>query len=94
MVLLIMTDTINTQKPKSKRKAVNITLDEQTVKEAREFDINISQVADEMLKNAVKREKERRWLEENREAIEAHNERVRKHGVLIQPYWRRQHETI
>jgi len=28
-------------------------------------------------------EKQRRWLEENREAIEAYNRRVAEHGILF-----------
>jgi len=30
----------------------------------------------------VPTEQERRWLEENREALNAYNERVAKHGLL------------
>ena len=44
--------------------------------------INISETLERRLRTIVKAEQERRWLEENREAIEAYNRRVAEHGLL------------
>lgn len=36
---------------------------------------------------AVKKAKEAAWLEENRDAIAAHNERIAREGTLLTPIW-------
>ena len=52
-----------------KRKAVNVLLDTGVVAAARAQGINLSRVAEEALRIAVKREQERRWREDHREWI-------------------------
>jgi antitoxin CcdA len=64
-------------KPASKKKAVNLSVDESLLKEAREQGLNLSKI----LERALAEERARRWLAENKDAIEAYNERIRKHGV-------------
>jgi antitoxin CcdA len=64
-------------KPESKRKAVNLSIDSTLLSEAREQGLNLSQV----LERALREERARRWLAENKDAIEAYNEDIRKHGV-------------
>jgi antitoxin CcdA len=50
--------------------------------------MNISQTVDALLAEEVKRRYWEKWKEENKEAIEAYNERVRKHGI-----WGARHRT-
>lgn len=40
-----------------------------------------------MIKAVGCNEKERIWLEQNREAIEAHNKRIDREGTLLKPIW-------
>ena len=63
-----------------KRKSVNLSLDSGVVAAAREVGINLSQVSDSAIAAAVKAERERRWRDENREAIEGWNRWYEKHG--------------
>ena len=69
------------------RRRVNVTLSEPLCEEAKAFGLNVSRAAEAGLAAAVKAEKERRWLEENADAIAAYNERIRSHGPLLTPYW-------
>ena len=71
------------QPPKSGRKrAVNVTVDEDVLAEAKQLGLNLSQVMEEELRKRVTEERTRRWQEENREAIEAHNRFIEKHGIF------------
>lgn len=64
----------------SKRKPVNLSLDVDLVANAREVGINLSRVTEDALRIAVKAERERRWLEENREALDAFNDWYAREG--------------
>ncbi len=64
-----------------KRKPTNLSLDPSLVKEAKGYELNISNVVEKALREAVAEERRRRWLEENAEAIAAYNRHVEKHGV-------------
>ena len=44
--------------------------------------INMSDTLERCLRTIVRAEREKRWLEENRAAIEAYNQRVATHGLL------------
>lgn len=64
------------------RKATNVTLSVDVLAAAKELGINISRVCDEFLRQLVKTERERQWLEQNAEFIAAYNEHVEQHGVF------------
>lgn len=78
----------------STRKPVNVTIQANVLADAKALGINVSRVADAAVARAVREEKERRWLKENREAIEAHNAWIEKNGMLIQPLWMRDDVTF
>ena len=69
-----------------KRKAVNLSLDTGIVATAREAGLNLSQVCEAAIRQATKVELERRWQEEDREAIAAHNAWVEEHGLPLERY--------
>lgn len=71
----------------ARRRAVNVSLPEALVAAARELDLNISAVAEEGLRTAVRRARERAWGEENRLAIEANNRWVEENGLPLRPAW-------
>ncbi|MFP3543187.1 type II toxin-antitoxin system CcdA family antitoxin [Rhizobium sp. SIMBA_035] len=72
--------------PRSARKAANLSLDANLVASARELDINISRAAEDGLARAINAERERRWLDENAEAIRLENEYVEKNGLPFAKY--------
>ena len=56
---------------------MNLSVDAQLLDAAKEQGLNLSA----LLERALKQEQAHRWLEENRQAIEATNEDVRKNGM-------------
>ncbi|MBU0556253.1 MAG: type II toxin-antitoxin system CcdA family antitoxin [Alphaproteobacteria bacterium] len=69
-----------------KRKPVNLSLDTGVVEAAREAGINLSQTCEAALRAAAKAERERRWQEENRGAIEEWNAWIAEHGLPLAKY--------
>jgi antitoxin CcdA len=63
------------------RRRVNLTVLADYLSEAREFGLNLSQVLEESLRTTLKRERERRWREDNRAAIEHFNARIEREGL-------------
>ena len=65
-----------------KKRAVNLFVDADLLDEARRLRINISETLEHRLRNIVRAEQEKRWLEENREAIASINSFVDRRGLL------------
>lgn len=61
---------------------VNLYVDETLLREARDSGLNISGFVEEKLTEHARSTRQQRWLEENREAIAAYNERIRRDGPL------------
>jgi antitoxin CcdA len=68
------------------RRATNVTLPEALVAQAKELKVNISQACEAGLAAQVKAAREKKWLEENREAIEYWNDRMEREGLLLAEY--------
>jgi len=66
------------------KRAVNLSIDEDLLAQARALKLNLSCLLEEKLNDRLRAERERRWLEENREAIETFNRRVERDGPVIQ----------
>ncbi len=70
----------------SPKRATNISLDSEMIAMAKELGINVSQACEKGLAAELKRVRDGRWQEENREAIEASNAWVEKHGLPLAKY--------
>lgn len=68
--------------PKAPKKAVNLSINGDLLRQARELNINLSKMLETQLEQMIRRERTRRWQEDNREAIEAHNRFVEEHGIF------------
>lgn len=68
------------------KKATNVSLSAELVEEAKRLEINVSEACQSGLAAEVKKAREAAWKEENRAAIEASNEYVRKHGLPLAKY--------
>nr|WP_295464819.1 type II toxin-antitoxin system CcdA family antitoxin [Mesorhizobium sp.] len=75
-----------TKTPKPQRKATNLSLDQRLVAEAKELELNVSRIAEQAITDAVRAEKNRRWKEENREALESWNDWVRENGLPLEKH--------
>lgn len=67
-------------KTPARKRSTNVSLNEDLVREAKENGVSISAACEQGLAAALKKERERRWLEENAEAIKSYNAFVEKHG--------------
>jgi antitoxin CcdA len=78
------------------KKRVNVTLSSKLVLAAKELGINVSQSAEEGLMKKVREAQGAQWLEENREALLAHNEWVKKHGTFGDRVraWKKKHAAV
>jgi antitoxin CcdA len=65
-----------------KKRAVNLFVDADLLDEARRLRINLSGILESRLRTIVRAEHERRWLEDNREAIASINSFIEQHGLL------------
>ncbi|WP_229428548.1 type II toxin-antitoxin system CcdA family antitoxin [Microvirga pudoricolor] len=82
--------------PKSKPKVVdsrirrptNVTLPLGLVAEAKALQVNVSQACESGLAQSVAEARRARWLNENKAAIEAYNERIERDGLILDAYRR------
>lgn len=75
------------QSDQLKKRAISVTVREGLIDEARAHGLNTSQAAEDGIAAAVRKAKEAAWLEENKAAIAAYNERIDRHGTLLKPIW-------
>jgi len=64
------------------KKATNVTINSDLLQKAKSYNINISKNFEAYLAEVVKKREEEQWLEENKSAIDAFNERVEKEGLF------------
>jgi antitoxin CcdA len=68
------------------KRATNLTLNSRVLEVAKELGMNISQTVDSLLAEEVKRKYWERWNVENKDAIEAYNERILREGLPLAKY--------
>jgi antitoxin CcdA len=68
------------------KKATNLSLNSKVLEMARELGMNISQTVDALLAEEVKRRYWEKWKEENKDAMDAYNERIRREGLPLAKY--------
>jgi antitoxin CcdA len=74
------------QIPAPMRRATNVTLPVSLVAQAKELGINVSQACEAGLLAEVALQRRKRWLEENRAAMDQYNEYAEKNGVPLAEY--------
>jgi antitoxin CcdA len=64
------------------KRATNVSVRSDLLAAAREAGLNLSATLERALTEELTAAKRKNWLAENREAIEAYNEHVEKHGTF------------
>jgi len=64
------------------KKATNVTINSDLLQKAKAYKINISKNFEAYLAELVRKREEQQWLEENKAAIDAVNERIEKEGLF------------
>ena len=72
----------------ARRVATNLTARADLVRAARELDLNLSEIFERAMVEAVRRKRGEDWLASNREAIDSYNEKVESQGVFSDA-WRK-----
>jgi antitoxin CcdA len=65
------------------RNKVNLSIEEAVAREARSLGINMSRVAETAIAEAARIERNRRWREENRAALDAYAREVARDGLPL-----------
>jgi antitoxin CcdA len=71
---------------KPPKRAVNVSVDAGILDLAKDMNINLSQTLEDALRKRTQDERDRRFQDEHREAIEAHNRFIEKHGIWSKKY--------
>lgn len=74
-------------KSSSRKKAVNLSIDAELAAEAKAAGTNMSALLESALKVALRERRAKKWLEDNREAIEANNAQLERDGMWYTPDW-------
>lgn len=64
------------------RKATNLSIRKDLLDQARASGVNLSATLERALTEELAKARRQKWLDENREAIEAYNAHVEEHGVF------------
>jgi len=73
---------MNPASARRRKRAANLSVDDRLLERARRLKLNLSQVFEAGLAEAIRRREAEEWLKRNRAALEAYNEQVEKHGVF------------
>ena len=68
------------------KRATNLTIDPVLLDEARALNINLSATFEASLRDAVRKQKAAKWLEENRAALDGYNDWIEKNGLPLEKY--------
>jgi antitoxin CcdA len=69
-----------------RKRAVNVSIDEEILMQAKASGLNLSQTLEDALRAALREKQIKEFKEKNREAIESYNRFVAKHGLWGQEY--------
>lgn len=64
------------------KKPVNLTADPALLKEARALGLNLSEIFEKGVAEAVAERRRERWIADNKDALEAHNRYMERHGLF------------
>ena len=65
------------------KRAVNVTINDMLIEDAKKLKINVSQAAEAGIEAAVSRARQERWKEENRATMDDWNTWVEQHGLPL-----------
>jgi antitoxin CcdA len=83
MEAIMQTAHFDTNAPK---KATNLSINADLLRQAKEFNINLSQKVEQHLAELVREAKRQQWQAENADFIAAYNKRVETEGLPLEQY--------
>jgi antitoxin CcdA len=73
---------MDARSPKRRKKAANLSIDAELLREAKLLGIGLSSFMEQKLAQEVKRRRLQAWRRDAREAMRAYNDFVEKHGIF------------
>ena len=67
---------------RGRKRPTNLSVDDRLLDRAKRLKLNLSQVFEAGLEQAIRQREAEEWLKRNRAALDAYNEQVEKHGVF------------
>ena len=67
---------------RARKKAANLSVNQTLLEQARDLNLNLSQVFEASLNEAVRQRQREEWLRNNRAALQGYNEHIEKDGVF------------
>jgi len=64
------------------RQSINLSINSSLIEGSRKYEIDLSELLEQALIDALKEKKHLEWVDQNREALEAYNERIEQRGVF------------
>jgi antitoxin CcdA len=77
---------VNRSRDDGPKRPTNVSLSEALVSEARVLGINVSRACEDGLESEVRRERTKRWQEDNVAGFEAWNAYVERNGIPLARY--------
>lgn len=71
--------TFDTSAPK---KSANLSINADLLQQAKLLNINLSQTLEQHLAEIVRQAQSKKWLEENKRALDEYNRRIEAHGAF------------
>jgi len=71
----------------ARKRAVNLTVPEDLLEEARAAGTNVSAVLERALREELRERRWQRWREDNKKAVEASNAELAMNGMWYVPVW-------
>jgi len=65
-----------------RRRGTNLTIDPVLMSEGKAAGLNLSKIAEDAIRSALRLRQQEPWLKENADAIAAHNRRVEERGMF------------
>jgi len=65
-----------------RRRGTNLTIDPTLVSEGKEAGLNLSKIAEEAIRSALRLKQQEQWVNENAEAIAEYNRRIEERGMF------------
>ncbi|MDD2735971.1 MAG: type II toxin-antitoxin system CcdA family antitoxin [Desulfuromonadaceae bacterium] len=70
------------------KKAVNLTANADLVARAKENKLNLSEIFEEAILLKLRAIQQQEWLDQNKDGIEAYNERIERSGIFASKFRR------
>ena len=73
-------------RPASRKKAVNLSIDASLAAEAKEYGTNMSALLEKALQQELRVRREQKWRAENKNALDAYDKHIEKDGLWLDEF--------